>query len=388
MRTAWLLVALAQLAPPLAALAEQAPPARPAREAAAFSLAEGRRAWAFPADHGQHTRFKLEWWYYTGILSGPRGERFGFQVTFFRRGLTPLPPARESAWGARSLFAAQAALTLIDGPAAPRFFHGGASARESLGMAGAAQDVHRVWVRAWRADPLPGDPHGAALDVPAEEFALALKLSSGRGPVLHGEDGLDRKGERADQASWYYSQPRLDTTGTVTVQGRTVPVRGVTWMDHEFSSGQLGPDQLGWDWFGLRLSDGSDLMLYRLRRGDGSIDPFSGGTWIASGGEPQPFAWGEGTDAAPELLPIAHWRSPATGARYPVAWRVRLPARQLELEVRPLAEAQELMPTPGIPFPYWEGAVRVSGTHAGRPLTGEGYLELTGYGGDVASSLR
>jgi predicted secreted hydrolase len=355
-------------------------------EPLAFRSAEGQRAWEFPRDHGQHPDFRLEWWYYTGLVSGEDGRRFGFQVTFFRRGVIAAAPNRDSAWAARSLYAAQAALTVPeDRPGQGRFLHDGIAARDSLSVAGAAAAEQRVWVRAWRAEPLPGDAHGVHLSVAAKGFGLELALGAQRPPVLHGANGLDRKGEPAGQASWYYSLTRLRVSGRVFLDGRAFPVTGTAWMDHEFSSSQLGAEQTGWDWFGLRLSDGSDLMLYRLRRRDGSIDPHSGGTWVAPEGVARVFSLGP--DEA-RLTPTRWWRSAETHARYPVSWRIALPALELELSVRPLMNGQELSPTQGIPFAYWEGAVRVEGTRAGRPVMGEGYLELTGYAGDLAPALR
>ena len=349
----------------------------------AFRVAEGRRDWQFPRDHGRHPDFRLEWWYYTGILRADDGRRFGFQVTFFRRGLSPTAPRRESAWRTWSLYAAQAALTDLE---TGRFLHQGRLGRDALGIAGADMDRHRVWLAGWRAEPLPGEPHGTRLTISGGAFALDLQLRATRPPVLHGEKGLDRKGAEFGQASWYYSLTRLATVGEITLDGDRVPVRGTAWMDHEFGTSQLGPDLAGWDWFGLRLDDGSDLMLYRLRRRDGTFDPASGGSWIGPSGDRRPISLGLGSGTVFE--PLRWWKSPATGARYPVAWRIVLPGLDLELEVEPLLDAQELAPTPGIPFAYWEGAVSVRGQRAGRPIGGEGYLELTGYGGELGAVFR
>lgn len=372
----WSLAALCVF--PGTALAE-----RPEALAGAFRAAEGSREWRFPRDHGSHEDYRLEWWYYTGLLTAEDGGRIGFQVTFFRRAVLPGPVRRASAWAPRSLFAAQAALSLLG---EGRFMREGLAARGSLGMAGAATDRQEVWLGAWRAEALPGDPHGVRLHVPGREFALDLELRAEREPVLHGVDGLDRKGEARGNASWYYSLTRLAAKGRVTVDGKARAVRGMAWMDHEFGTTQLAAENAGWDWMGLRLSDGSDLMLYRLRRKDGAPSPHSAGTWVDPNGRSVAFTLAPGSGN--RLTPLRWWQSPATGARYPIAWRIELPELDVELTVEPLLEAQELAPTPGIPFAYWEGAVSVKGRRGRRAVRGEGYLELTGYGGSLDPVLR
>jgi predicted secreted hydrolase len=256
--------------------------------------------------------------------------------------------------------------------------------RDSLGLSGASPERLQVWLGPWRADPLADDPHGACIAVDAGEFALALTLRAEKPPALHGEHGLDRKGAATGQASWYYSLPRLRTAGTVTADGQAYAVRGTAWMDHEFGTSQLGPQQTGWDWFAVRLADGYDLMLYRLRQRDGGTDPASHGTLI----DPQGRATPVRVTPADGVQPRRWWTSPATGGRYPIAWRIDLPAQALALDLTPIFEAQELRPAAGLPFAYWEGAIRVLGTHRGQAVQGEGYLELTGYAGELSESFR
>ncbi len=393
------------LVPPLllaVAVAVAASPAAGQQAAAAFRRAEGVRAWSFPRDHGQHPAYLLEWWYYTGLLTTAEGRRFGYQVTFFRKGLRQ-SPGRTSAWAARSLFAGHAALSDLAGGS---HLFSGITGREALGLSGASAERHQVWLRRWRADPLPGDPHGAILKIEDPRFALQLTLRAAAPPILHGEGGLDRKGGGFGQASWYYSLPRLATEGTLVLRGVRHRVRGTTWMDHEFGTNQLDPAQAGWDWFGLRLDDGRDLMLYRLRHRDGSSEPLSGGTLVTPGGGRETLrlagaepptgrqagrpAGSPGGVAPPlaRLTPLRWWRSPASGARYPIAWKISLPARNLRLTVEAAFAGQELAAGPGIPFHYWEGVVRVSGTSGGAPISGEGYMELTGYAGGIAEFFR
>lgn len=344
-----------------------------------FRLAMGSRRWKFPRDHGQHPDYKVEWWYYTGNLRTEAGRSFGYQVTFFRFGLSPSPTHRQSAWGARSLYMAHAALSDIDGR---RFLHEGGFGRESLGLSGASAERHKVWMSGWRAEPIDGDPHGTTLIVPAGSFRLQLQLRALRPPVLHGKSGLDQKGPRPGQASWYYSQPRLETRGWLETGGERYTVTGVTWMDHEFSSNQLAKAQVGWDWFAIHLDDGSDVMIYRLRRKDGSTSPYSGGSLIAADGTVTPLWPGGGKPGGFTLAPGRIWRSPDSGGNYPLTWEIALHGAGLKLNVQPAFDTQELLPGRGIPFPYWEGAIRVTGTRGGRPVSGEGYMELTGYAGE------
>ena len=355
-----------------------------------FKRAEGSREWRFPRDHGQHPAYRLEWWYYTGIVNTKAGRRFGYQVTFFRQGLRTRRPTdpKASAWTVGSLYLAHAAVSDLK---ARRFHRADRVGRDSLGLSGAARDRHTVWLGAWRADALAGDPHGARLAITAKPFALRLTLRAEKGPVLHGAGGLDKKGPAPGQASWYYSMPRLATEGTLTVQGKVHQVRGFTWMDHEFGTGQLPPGVAGWDWLALRLDDGSDLMLYRLRRKDGGLAPASAGSLIDPEGKRREIriadrADGKGFTAS--MTPGGYWRSPASGGRYPLSWRIAIPAMGLELEVGAAFPAQEQLAAPGMPFAYWEGVVRARGSRAGRPVRGEGYLEMTGYAGPLGGALR
>ena len=189
-------------------------------------------------------------------------------------------------------------------------------------------------------------------------------------PVLHGERGLSRKSDEPGNASYYYSLTRMRAGGEVRVAGRAFPVEGLAWMDREWSTSALGPDLVGWDWFALQLDDGRELMLYRLRRRDGGIAPASQGTIVLADGATRSLE----RDAV-EVLPLGHWTSPRGGTRYPAGWRLRIPALALELTVTPVLADQEL----DLGVRYWEGAVRAEGTADGRPLGGEGYVELVGY---------
>jgi predicted secreted hydrolase len=204
-----------------------------------------------------------------------------------------------------------------------------------------------------------------------EGVSLSLVLESGKPPVLQGDRGLSQKGPEPGNASYYYSLTRMPSRGQVTVDGRAYAVTGQSWMDREWSTSALGENQVGWDWFALQLSDGGELMYYQLRQRDGSADPFSGGTLIPAHGEPVRLSR---EDVRLEVGDT--WKSPNSGATYPARWRLAVPSHNLTLELTPALANQELP----VSVRYWEGSVRLSGSHAGVPVTGRGYVELTGYG--------
>lgn len=356
----------------LAACLLAAPAAAPA-PAADWAAADGTRAWAFPRDHGAHPEYRTEWWYFTGIVAAADGRRFGYQLTFFRQGVAPVAADPASPWSVRDVYLAHFTLTDVAGR---RFVVGERVSRAGPGLAGAGVGDLRAWVLDWSAAAEGGS---FALRAHEGDVAIDLALRPRRPPVLHGAGGLSRKGPLPGQASWYASVTDLETTGTVRpAAGAEVAVRGATWFDHEFGSGQLAADLAGWDWFGLRLSDGRALMLYRLRRPDGSAAPASAGTLVGVDGAARHL----GRDDV-AIEPLAAWESPHSGARYPSRWRVRVPSAGLALELAPLLADQELRTPRSTGVTYWEGAVSGSGTAAGAPVTAEGYVELTGYAGGL-----
>ena len=333
-----------------------------------YARAEAPRPFSWPGDHGPHPDFKTEWWYLTGNLEAAdgSGRTFGYQFTIFRNALSPDTPVRASDWATRQLFMAHVTLTDIENK---RFYSIERFERGAAGLAGATADPFRVWLADLDLRRTEGPALGAAfpmrLKAASEDgAAYDLVLRPLKPPVLQGERGLSRKGPEPGNASYYYSLTRLATTGTVTIGGETIAVNGLSWMDREWSTSALGPALVGWDWFSLHLDDGRDLMLYQLRRADGTADAFSRGTAVAPDGTARPL------DAeAFALTPEGRWESPAGGA-YPTRWRVRVPSEGLDLVVTPVLADQELTGT----VRYWEGAVTVEGTVAGR-----GYLEMTGY---------
>ena len=349
----------------LGSLAARQPP--PGPSPAGWAQATPKRSVTFPEDHRSHPEFRLEWWYYTGQLAA-RQRRFGYQVTFFRLGVNAEPPT-PSRWAIRDVFMTHVALTDV---AEQRHTAFERLNRAAVGWAGASATTYEVWNENWRGW-LEDRRH--RLVAATSAFSLDLTLDAGKPPVLHGVGGYSQKGSSAGNASYYYSLTRMPTHGTLTLGGERLAVEGVSWMDHEFGTTFLEPEQEGWDWFSLQLDDGTDLMMFRLRGRDGSVDPRSSGTLVDRGGRSRALE-----TASFELDPGRIWLSPDTRGRYPVEWRVRLPAEGLDLAVRAAVDSQELNGlASGVA--YWEGVVDVEGTRDGGPVTGRGYLEMTGYAG-------
>jgi predicted secreted hydrolase len=334
--------------------------------------------WSFPADHRAHPGYRNEWWYFTGTLAsaGAPGRRFGYQLTFFRVGLVPRPPALDSAWAASDAVMAHAAVT--DLAAGTHVFSEVLwRAVPLLGGFPAGPDPVVAWARAppgsegrWelRAD---GRGFRLAMRDARRGLALDLALEPRKPPALQGPNGLSRKSAEEGHASLYASITRLATSGTLVVDGHSHAVRGESWMDQEIGSSQLAPDQVGWDWWSLRLADGRDLMLYVLRRKDGGAS-WRNGTLVERDGRVRVLAPGEWSVRA-----TGTWRSGASGATYPSGWEVALPREGLHLAVIPEVAAAENRSSALPGLSYWEGPVRVADP-AGRPA-GEGYAELTGY---------
>lgn len=334
------------------------------------------RAVSLPADHAAHPEYRIEWWYYTGNLRGDDGKAYGYQVTFFRVGVDAAP-VNPSAFTVRDLYMTHIALTDIDG-SGHRFAD--RLNRAGVHWAGARSDRYEVWNENWRAGLDAQGRHRIVADTGA--FALDLTLEAGKPPVLQGERGYSRKGQDPGNASHYYSLTRMPTTGTLRVGGRTVAIEGHSWMDHEFGTSALDAGTRGWDWFALQLEDGRELMLYKLRRDDGSPGPFSSGTLVNRDGSTIHLDVTEFT-----LTPRRTWTSPHSKASYPVEWAVRVPKADLTLTVTAAVDAQELRTRQSTNVTYWEGSVRVRGTTRGAPVAGVGYLEMTGYSGAKMSDV-
>lgn len=336
-----------------------------------WAQAMGARAWAFPRDHGAHPEYRTEWWYFTGTLADAAGRRYGYQLTFFRQGVAFEALQPENPWSVRDLYLAHLALTDASGGS---FRFVDRASRAGPGLAGAKVGGLDTWVLGWSARAEGGV---IRLKAEAQGLDLELDLSPRKPVVLHGNGGLSRKGPRPGQASYYASLTDLDTRGRLRTGGDAwVPVTGTSWFDQEFGSNQLSADHAGWDWVSLHLSDRRDLMVYLLRRADGTLEPASSGTLVEPDGSTRHLPL-----SALRLTALSTWTSPRSGGRYPSRWRLEVPSAGIDLELSPWVADQELSTEGSTGVTYWEGAVGGRGRSAGAVVTCEGYVELTGYAG-------
>ncbi|MDQ8731843.1 lipocalin-like domain-containing protein [Bradyrhizobium sp. LHD-71] len=310
----------------------------------------------FPADHGAHPDYRIEWWYFTANLKDAEGTSYGVQWTLFRQANKPNDNA--SGWASRQLWMGHAAVTsAATHHFAERFARGG------VGQAGVEAAPFKAWIDNWQMRTLFADPSVFAslqVSASAKDFSYSLRLDGDRQLVLQGDAGYSKKSEQG-HASYYYSQPYLRVTGSLVLDRKTIAVTGQGWIDREWSSQPLKADQTGWDWFSLHLASGDKLMLFRLRHADGKH--FFAGNWISRDGRSEQLAPG-----AISMTPTATTR--IADRDVPTGWRISIPSRGLEITTAPL-NPRSWMDTR---FKYWEGPVHVTGSHAG-----EGYLEMTGY---------
>ncbi len=307
----------------------------------------------FPRDHFNHPDFQTEWWYYTGNLNSADGQRFGFELTFFRQAVGR-DPAKTATWDVKDLYLAHLALSALD---SGKFYHTERPNRSGPGIAGVSEALGRIWNGNWQIQWEGGSQKLQAID---ERFQLRLILRSEKPPVIHGEDGVSRKAEGS---------------GSIELGGKKFEVTGTSWMDHEFFTHQLEPGQTGWDWLSLQLADHTELMLFHIRRGDGSLDPYSAGTYVDAQGKATHLL---ASDFA--LQPLGEkWTSPITRAVYPIRWKIAIPKLGMELEAKTPLESQEFTGETKLAPAYWEGAIQLIGQRNAQPLSGVGYLEMTGY---------
>jgi len=337
-----------------------------------FSPAKPGYAYVFPRDHGSHEQFQTEWWYFTGHVRSSTGRRFGYELTFFRRGIdSPDVWNNPSEWAIRHLYFAHFALT---DEKADKFRVAEKMSRAGIGKAGAWTNVMDIWIDQWHVRALSPDHRQFHLQAKDEGFSIDLVVESRKPPVKHGTHGVSYKGPQPEQTSHYYSLTRLHTTGLVQVGDTTMTVEGVSWMDHEFGSGDLADNLVGWDWFSLQLDNAHEIMAYGLRRNDGTFDPASSGTFVLPNGSSKALAFRD-----IQISVNRHWTSPVSGARYPHHWTFSIPDEDIELSLSPRMANQELVTTQSTRVTYWEGAVDVTGQWKGQDIHGHGYVELTGY---------
>ena len=326
-------------------------------DASGFAQVTPGRTFVFPADHGAHPEFRIEWWYVTANLTDAAGTAYGAQWTLFRQAMRA--SEQSMGWANPQAWMAHAAVTRADTHRfAEKFARGG------IGQAGVTVTPFHAWIDSWTMLGLEGmdDIKLAPLriEAAANDFSYSLQLDTTQKLVMQGDKGFSRKSDRS-QASYYFSQPFYKAAGRIVLDGKAVDVTGSAWLDREWSSQPLAADQTGWDWLALHLNTGEKLMLFRLRQTDGAT--FISGNWILADGHTRQLASSDVTITPTE------WTAIGT-RKLPTGWRISIPSLAFQIEGAAL-NPQSWM---GTSFPYWEGPVRFGGSHAGL-----GYLEMTGY---------
>ena len=315
-------------------------------EVEGFAVPAPSPVFAFPADHGAHPAYRIEWWYLTANLTARDGTPHGLQWTLFR---SAMAPHEGDGWSSPQLWMGHAAVTTPDA-----HYVSERLARGGIGQAGVVADPFEAWIDDWR---LTGDWDTLRMSASGADFAYDMTLQA-QGPlVFHGDRGFSVK-SAAGQASYYYSQPFFEISGTLQLPEGDVPVTGTAWLDREWSSQPLADNQTGWDWFSLSFDDGHKLMGFRLQQTDGNN--FTSATWITPDGKTTAYS-----DGAFSATPLA-----TNDNDVPIRWRVMLPDHAVDITVAAINDNAWMATS----VPYWEGPVTVGGSHSGI-----GYLEMTGY---------
>ena len=326
------------------------------------------RQFTFPVDHGPHPDYGIEWWYFTGNLSTKDNRNFGYQLTLFRIGLGNDGIERESNWSTSQIYMGHLALSDVQNQ---KFHAFERFSREALDLAGSlVTDDGRfhVWIEDWIIDGLGSDQPVVRILAHEGDLKIDLVLESSKTITLNGELGFSRKSREVGGASYYYSCTRMVTNGSLTLGQQNFQVAGLSWMDREWSTSALSEGQAGWDWFGLQLSDGRDLMLYQLIKDNGDIDANSSGTLTEENGSYQSL---NNEDFV--ITNLDYWKSKSSGTKYPSKWRIKIPDQDIDITVTPYFKNQEFNAI----IRYWEGATSVKGLSNNRDVTGSGYVEIT-----------
>lgn len=332
----------------------------------------------FPQEHYSHPQYKTEWWYYTGNLQTDDDQPFGYELTFFRVG-SGLKPKHKSPWDIEHYYMTHFALTDVEGK---QFSATEKLNRGAVNTAGAKTNQYFVWNENWQVTYNP-TTQAHNLKAKNKDYAIELELVNEKPAVIHGKNGVSQKSACKGCASHYYSLTRMKTTGKIIKKNQIIPVSGLSWMDHEFGSNQLGKDQVGWDWFSIQLQDKTELMLYVLRLKDNKIEPNSSGTIVFANGQFQQLNLTEF-----KIKPLSRWQSPHSKGNYPSRWQISIPKLDLNLTVEPKLTDQELnFEGSQGPTSYWEGACMVKGQKGKLPVKGHAYVELTGYSQDFKSKI-
>lgn len=325
-----------------------------------FSKADKKIKFKFPKDSGSHPEFQTEWWYYTGNLEDDNKNSYGYQLTIFRRALGNLKKQdkSKSKWKTQNIYFGHFTVSDIKNK---KFYFSEKYSRDGAYMAGAEHNPVNIWIENWQ---ITEDKDGH-INIKAENapVSIDLKLKTLKPIVLQGDEGLSYKSK--DNASYYYSLSRLDTKGYFYINSEKISVKGLSWLDREWSTSVLSKDQLGWDWFSIHFDNKTELMAYQLRLRNGDIDSYSAGTFINEKGQTIKLKKEDF-----KLTVLDYWKSPSTNVKYPSKWKLEIPKLNIDIKIEPLMNNQEL----NISFAYWEGAVKVTGTNSGK-----GYVELTGY---------
>lgn len=352
-----------------------------------YLRASGPIEFEFPDDHGPHPGYRTEWWYYTGNLFTETGQQFGYQFTIFRSQMTP-PDSNKSDkaynedWNTNQLYLGHFAIADVENE--DHIFEERYS-RGAAGLAGSQADPHRVWLEDWeinRIETSENDDENFPVSIKAEMedgSSLDLKITPAKSLVLQGEDGYDPKGPEEGNASYYLAFTRMDTEGTITKDGEEFEVEGYSWMDHEWSTSALGEDQAGWDWFSIQLSNNYEIMYYQLRNSDGSMSQFTNGSIIDPEGNKTNFNLGEVT-----LEVLDTWKSPHSNAEYPSQWNLNIQNKNIYLQLSTIFPDQEM----DVSVRYYEGVLDISGNMDGKEVTGNGFIEMTGYGENEGDQIR
>lgn len=338
-----------------------------------FKKALKPRTFKFPRDYGPHPAYKNEWWYFTGNLNTKNGRHFGYEFTLFRIGLKPGKSTKKSGWAANEFYMANLALTDVRNG---KFYDYADYSRPSVGLAGAQANPFKIWIDNWSVKANGSNNKLLSMKAKHNGIALNFNLKELLPPVLEGNHGLSQKGSKPGNASYYFSIPRLSTQGSIRIGKKTFHVHGLSWMDREWGTSMLEKGIAGWDWFALQLNNGWDIMYYQLRKDDGLPASTSQGSLIKPAGNKIviPFR-------SLKIKVTKHWTSP-DGIRYPSGWKLSFPSHKIELKITPYIPNQELR----VSVRYWEGAVKISGMMNGKRVSGNGYVELTGYGNKMSGT--
>lgn len=343
-----------------------------------FSCAESSYGYRFPRDHGSHPSFKIEWWYYTGIVKSADGREFGFQWTAFRNGLVPESNKQKPSddFDSHQIYFAHAALSDVQNQ---EFYFAERRSRGFFNEAYASTEKLDVHIQDWFVRENDGTHQFKARD---DNFALSLKAVPKKNLVFHGNKGVTQKGPDVCQDSHYLSYTRMAVSGKIFVRGESLAVAGEAWMDHEFSSSQLSKIAVGWDWFSLQLNNGEEIMLYFLRDAQGNILEHSSGSFVATNGDVIHL---KKDDVVFSVL--EGQKSLATKTLYPSRWQIKVAKLSLDITIKAAFSHQELVTKKSTGVSYYEGVIHFMGIRNNKQVEGHGYVELTGYG-EALSSLK